>query len=68
MDGGVGHIAWVPKGRKGQSQSGPKGCQLGVGPRRGPRLLVVYIDTLCGKYDLLADKWVWFQFCENLKR
>ena len=40
MDGGVGHTAWAPEGREGRSQAGPKGRQLEVGPRRGPRLLV----------------------------
>ena len=42
MDGGVGHMAWAPEGRKGRegrSQAGPKGRNLEVGPRRGPRLL-----------------------------
>ena len=45
MDGGVGHTAAAPEGREGQSQAGPKGRQLEVGPRRGPRLLVeTYLD------------------------
>ena len=37
--------AWVtrPERREGRSQAGLKGRQLEVGPRRGPRLLVVYI-------------------------
>ena len=44
MDGDVGHTAWAAEGREGQSQAGPKGRQLEVGPRRGPRLLVyIYI-------------------------
>ena len=34
MDGGVGHTASAPDGREGQSQAGPKGRQLEVGPRR----------------------------------
>ena len=41
MDGGVGHTAWAPEGREGRSQAGPKGRQLEVGSRRGPRLLVL---------------------------
>ena len=43
MDGGVGHTAWAPGGGEGRSQAGPKGRQLEVGPRRGPRLLVLNI-------------------------
>ena len=64
MDGGVGHTAWAPEGREGRSQAGPKGRQLEVGPRRGPRLLVhiyIYIYGLCqqctlclwGKYNVV---------------
>ena len=41
MDGDVGHTAWAAEGREGQSQAGPKGRQLEVGPLRGPRLLVI---------------------------
>ena len=41
MDGGVGHMAWAPEGREGQSQAGPKGRKLEVGARRAPRLLVI---------------------------
>ena len=36
----MGHTAFTPEGREGRSQAGPKGRQLEVGPRRGPRLLV----------------------------
>ena len=35
------------EGREGRSQAGPKGRQLEVGPRRGPRLLVgIYIPIV----------------------
>ena len=41
VDGGVGQTAWGPEGREGRYQAGPKGCNLEVGARRAPRLLVV---------------------------
>ena len=53
MDGGVGHTAWAPEGREGRSQAGPKGRQLEVGPRRGPRLLVHH-NCKCKPKILLA--------------
>ena len=37
---GVGHTAWVPEGREGRSQAGPKGRKLEVGAQRAPKLLV----------------------------
>ena len=39
----VGHTAWVPEGRKGRSQAGPKGRKLEVGAQRAAKLLVFHI-------------------------
>ena len=43
----VGHTAWEPQGREGQSEGGPKGLQLEVldevGAQWGPKLLYLYI-------------------------
>ena len=36
-------IGGVGVSRPGGPKAGPKGCQLEVGPRRGPRLLVVIL-------------------------
>ena len=41
----MGHTAWVPEGREGRSQAGPKGRKLEVGAQRAPKLLVTIIKS-----------------------
>ena len=52
MDGGVGHMAWVPKAKRTKSRD-PKSLQLGATPRGPPRVLVFYyFHTTCDTYLL----------------
>ena len=59
MDGGVGHTAWVPEGREGQSQAGPKGQK--------PALRAAnYIHFVNHGYDMTTAKGLYLKYLPTL--